>query len=38
VIYIKGFVRAFARAVGLCENWAMQAINALLADRRNATA
>lgn len=34
VIYIKGFVKAFARAVGLCERWALDAVNALLAGER----
>ncbi|QDX25331.1 hypothetical protein FPZ54_04340 [Sphingomonas suaedae] len=38
VIYLKGFVKAFARAVGLCERWAMDAINAALSERRRATA
>ena len=38
VIYIKGFVKAFARAVGLCERWALDAVNAALgAPRRRAT-
>ncbi len=34
VIYLKGFVKAFARAVGLCERWALDAVNAALVDRR----
>ncbi|MCP3730237.1 helix-turn-helix domain-containing protein [Sphingomonas sp. MG17] len=34
LVYIKGFVRAFARAVGLCERWATEAVKAVLADRR----
>lgn len=34
LVYIKGFVKAFARAVGLCERWALDAIKAALADRR----
>lgn len=34
LVYIKGFVKAFARAVGLCERWAADAIKAALADRR----
>ena len=34
LVYIKGFVKAFARAVGLCERWASEAIKAALADRR----
>jgi cytoskeleton protein RodZ len=34
LVYIKGFVRAFARAVGLCERWATEAVKAALADRR----
>lgn len=34
VIYLKGFVKAFARAVGLCERWAVQAVEAALLDRR----
>lgn len=33
VIYLKGFVKAFARAVGLCERWALDAVNAALVDR-----
>lgn len=38
VIYIKGFVKAFARAVGLCERWALDAVTAALgAPRRRAT-
>ena len=36
LVYIKGFVKAFARAVGLCERWAADAIKAALADRRAA--
>ena len=36
LVYIKGFVKAFARAVGLCERWAAEAIKAALADRRAA--
>lgn len=37
-IYIKGFVKAFARAVGLCERWALDAVNAALGSaRRGAT-
>lgn len=36
LVYIKGFVKAFARAVGLCERWASEAIKAALADRRAA--
>lgn len=35
LVYIKGFVKAFARAVGLCERWATDAIKAALADRRS---
>ena len=38
LVYIKGFVKAFARAVGLCERWAAEAIKAVLADRRVAAA
>lgn len=38
MIYVKGFVRAFARAVGLCERWAMQALTALLAERQRGSA
>lgn len=38
LVYIKGFVKAFARAVGLCERWATDAVKAALADRRLATA
>lgn len=34
LVYLKGFVKAFARAVGLCERWATEAILATLADRR----
>lgn len=34
LVYIKGFVKAFARAVGLCERWAVEAIKAALTDRR----
>lgn len=34
LVYIKGFVKAFARAVGLCERWATDAVKAALADRR----
>lgn len=34
LVYLKGFVKAFARAVGLCERWATEAITAALADRR----
>ncbi|HEV7290050.1 helix-turn-helix domain-containing protein [Sphingomonas sp.] len=37
VIYIKGFVKAFARAVGLCERWAVDAVSALLAAGLKAT-
>ncbi|MEG3179885.1 helix-turn-helix domain-containing protein [Sphingomonas sp. LT1P40] len=33
-VYIKGFVRAFARTVGLCERWAADAIGTALADKR----
>lgn len=34
LVYVKGFVKAFARAVGLCERWAASAIKAALADQR----
>ena len=34
LVYLKGFVKAFARAVGLCERWATEAILTALADRR----
>ncbi|OYX47083.1 MAG: hypothetical protein B7Y97_12975 [Sphingomonas sp. 32-66-10] len=38
LIYLKGFVKAFARAVGLCERWALDAVTAALgAPRRRAT-
>ncbi len=33
-VYTKGFVKAFARAVGVCERWAGEAILAALADKR----
>ena len=37
-IYVKGFVKAFARAVGLCERWALDAVTAALGSpRRRAT-
>jgi cytoskeletal protein RodZ len=34
LIYLKGFVKAFARAVGLCERWAVEAVEAALMDAR----
>lgn len=33
-IYAKGFVKAFARSVGLCERWAGEAIAAAMAEKR----
>ncbi|MBX3595513.1 helix-turn-helix transcriptional regulator [Sphingomonas sp.] len=36
LIYLKGFVKAFARAVGLCERWAVQAIVAAMGERQRA--
>jgi cytoskeletal protein RodZ len=32
-IYAKGFVKAFARSVGLCERWAGEAIAAAIMER-----
>lgn len=36
-IYAKGFAKAFARAVGLCEQWTATQIAAAMADRPMAT-
>lgn len=33
-IYAKGFVKAFARSVGLCERWAGEAITIAMAEKR----
>ena len=33
-IYAKGFVKAFARSVGLCERWAGEAIATAMTDKR----
>lgn len=33
-IYAKGFVKAFARSVGVCDRWAGEAIGAAMAEKR----
>lgn len=37
-IYAKGFVKAFARSVGLCDRWAGEAITAAMAEKRSLVA
>lgn len=37
-IYAKGFVKAFARSVGLCERWAGEAIAAAMTEKRSLAA